>query len=87
MASTPAEPTPRTPPVELARAANHVDFEARRLEVRCGAKQLCGRTKRYVHVLRACVCRPDNCLLALARAASDTDELRAVSSWPAVAVR
>ena len=68
--------------VELGRVASHVDFESRRLEVRCGAKQLLGRTKRYVHVLHATVLRPTSCLLALAAVAPDALRASAGCTWP-----
>ena len=55
----------------MPRCAAQADFEARRLQVRCGAKQLCSRGKRYVHVLQATACRPTACLLALAAAAPE----------------
>jgi hypothetical protein len=83
----PCAPAPRAylPPVPCCSA--QADFEARRLEVRCGAKQLCSRGKRYVHVLQATVCRPTACLLALAAAApGDVDmdvELSSLVRWPA----
>ena len=68
--------------VELGRVASHVDFDSRRLEVRCGAKQLLSRTKRYVHVLHATVLRPSSCLLALAAVAPDGLPQSASCKWP-----
>ena len=38
----------------LSRVASLYDFEARRLGVRFGPKQLEGRTKRYVHTIGGC---------------------------------
>ena len=72
----------RAPP-PLPRCAAQADFEARRLQVRCGAKQLCSRGKRYVHVLQATACRPTACLLALAAAAPEDVELSSLLRWPA----
>ena len=51
--------------------------------MRCGAKQLCSRGKRYVHVLQATVCRPTACLLALAAATPEDVELSSLVRWPA----
>ena len=76
--ASPCEPPPRA---SLRRS--QADFEARRLQVRCGAKQLCSRGKRYVHVLQATACRPTACLLALAAAAPEDVELSSLVRWPA----
>ena len=73
----------RTCPPPVPRCSAQADFEARRLEVRCGAKQLCSRGKRYVHVLQATVCRPTACLLALAAATPEDVELSSLVRWPA----
>ena len=79
--ATAARSTPSVS-VELGRVASHVDFESRRLEVRCGAKQLLSRTKRYVHVLHATVLRPTSCLLALAAVAPDALRDSDGCTWP-----
>ena len=81
-ASSRSLPSVRTP-VRTCHPSAQADFEARRLEVRCGAKQLCSRGKRYVHVLQATVCRPTACLLALAAAAPGDVELSSLVRWPA----
>uniref|UniRef100_A0A7S2FLE3 Uncharacterized protein n=1 Tax=Haptolina brevifila TaxID=156173 RepID=A0A7S2FLE3_9EUKA len=65
--------------VELARVGCEYDYVARRLGIRCGFPQLGEPSKRHVHTVNACLCRPTACLLALAAAAGDEgDPLQAL---------
>lgn len=41
---------------ELVSASNCTDFQARKLEARCGAKKMGDTNKRYVHMLNATLC-------------------------------
>ena len=54
--------------VQLSRVACLADFAARRLGVRCGSKAMGERGAHHVHTLRAQLCSPPSCLLALSSA-------------------
>lgn len=51
---------------ELVSCSNCTDYQSRRLEIRCGAKKLGDREKRYVHCLNATLCATERTLCCIA---------------------
>ena len=50
---------------ELVSCSNCTDYQARRLEIRCGTKKMGEREKRYVHCLNSTLCATERALCCL----------------------
>ncbi len=50
---------------ELVSCSNCTDYQSRRLEIRCGTKQLNAREKRYVHCLNSTLCATQRALCCI----------------------
>lgn len=50
---------------ELVSCSNCTDYQARRLEIRCGMKKMGDREKRYVHCLNSTLCATERTLCCL----------------------
>lgn len=61
---------------ELVSCSNCTDYQSRRLEIRCGAKKMGDREKKYVHCLNSTLCATERALCCILETYQTPDGLR-----------
>ena len=61
---------------ELVSCSNCTDYQSRAMEVRCGAKKLGDREKKYVHMLNSTLCATGRAICCLLETYQEKDGVR-----------